>query len=127
MAFQGMYRKGATYIVVKQVRLASNSVLEIGETVPSEKFPLKHFHLRSLFMRRALGHPDNAWTQSILDKHESNGVEIKAGEQSDVKETTKKEPVKEAPKAAAKPAAKKKPVPKKEAKAKEAPVPSWEK
>lgn len=65
--FQGTFRKGATFVVVKFVRLSSTERLEPGMEVPSEEYPLKQFHLRSLFQRRSIGIKDSPWTKSMLE------------------------------------------------------------
>ena len=62
----GIFRRNVPYTVVKFVRLSSTTRLEPGTEVPSEEFPLKDWHLRSLFNRRSIGHKDSPWTEAML-------------------------------------------------------------
>lgn len=79
MALQGVFNRKGTFIVVRQTRLTSNSVLKIGTEVPSKEHPLKMFHLRSLFQRRAIGIKGSAWTEALL----AGKVPIKVPEKGD--------------------------------------------
>ncbi len=65
MAFQGIFRRKGTYVVVRPVRLSSNTLLEPG-TVLEGKNTLRLFQLQNLFKRRRIGLKDSAWTNAML-------------------------------------------------------------
>ncbi len=65
MAFQGIFRRKGTYVVVRPVRLSSDTLLEPG-TVLEGKNTLRLFQLQNLFKRRRIGIKDSAWANAML-------------------------------------------------------------
>lgn len=67
MAFQGMFRRHNTFVVVKPVRLNAKETLEVGTVINMDKGNVKWFQLRLWFRRRRIGTKGSDWVNQILD------------------------------------------------------------
>lgn len=74
MVLQGIFRRNATFVVVRHLRLTGKTVLKVGTEVPSDEYPLKQYHLRSLFLRRLIGIQGSPWADSMLAGHNPTSV-----------------------------------------------------
>ena len=67
MAFQGLFRRHNTFVVVKPVRLSAKETLEVGTVIDMKRGNVKWFQLRLWFRRRRIGTQDSNWVNQILD------------------------------------------------------------
>lgn len=66
MAFQGLFRRHNTFVVVKPVHLNATETLEVGTVISMDKGNVKWFQLRLWFRRRRIGVQDSDWVNQIL-------------------------------------------------------------
>jgi hypothetical protein len=66
MAFQGLFRRHNTFVVVKQIRLNAKETLEVGTVIDMKVDNVKWFQLRLWFRRRKIGTQDSDWVNQIL-------------------------------------------------------------
>ena len=66
MAFQGLFRRHNTFVVVKEIRLNAKETLEVGTVIDMEKDNVKWFQLRLWFRRRKIGTQGSNWANQIL-------------------------------------------------------------
>jgi len=67
--YQGPYRRGQKYVVVKHVRISEKFIAMPGTIVPNEEFPLRATHIRSLYRRRRLGIIGSDWARNQLEAY----------------------------------------------------------
>ena len=66
MAFQGLFKRNAQFVVVKPVHLTLNETLEVGTVIDMAKGNVKWFQLRLWFRRRRIGTKGSEWVNQIL-------------------------------------------------------------
>lgn len=69
MAFQGLFRRINTHVVVKTIHLTAKDRLEVGTVIDPEKMNIKVFQLRLWFQRRKIGVVGSSWAEGILNGH----------------------------------------------------------
>ena len=67
MAFQGLFKRHSTFVVVKPIHLNANETLEVGTVIDMKKGNIKWFQLRLWFRRRRIGTKDSEWVNQILN------------------------------------------------------------
>lgn len=66
MAFQGIFRRGSTLVVVRPIILSSKCRLEVGTVIDPKKHNIRPFQLRILFRKRRLGTEGSAWANEMI-------------------------------------------------------------
>lgn len=66
MAFQGIFRKGNKFVVVKTIYLTSKKILEAGTVIDMVRHNVRMFQLRLWFRRRRIGTVDTPWADEML-------------------------------------------------------------
>jgi len=121
MAFQGIFRKHETYVVVKTIILSSKSRLEIGTVIDPKKHHVRPFQMRILFRKRRLGIEGSDWANEMLKLHGKGHTRPETAQIQEAKAKVSKAEAAKAKKAEAKAKKPKKASPKKKA----ADKPKW--
>jgi hypothetical protein len=94
MAYQGVYKRHETHVVVKAFKITSENTLNVGEELDVGSLPV--YQMRSLFRRKIIGKKDSPWANEMLEKAMSAKKVVKKDE--DKVEKKPKKPRKKADK-----------------------------
>ena len=72
--YQGHFKRGANYTVVRSIKLTATETLEPGSHIFWKKRALKVHHLQSLFRRRLIGLKGSDWVKSMLAGYKNNDL-----------------------------------------------------
>ena len=72
--WQGLFKRGLDYVVVRRIKLTEKDVLQPGTIIKWSERTLKIYHLRSLFRRRMIGIEGSSWANSFLQNPKFNPV-----------------------------------------------------
>ncbi len=94
MAYQGVYKRHETHVVVKAFKISSEYSLDAGQELDVGSLPV--YQMRSLFRRKVIGKKDSPWVNQLLEK--STPVKEAATKEESKVEKKPKKPRKKADK-----------------------------